>query len=198
MRAVRTGVLLLVCVACSATAHADTVVIDFEGLADQEVLAAQFQSSDVQFSDGMVALSGLVGGLLNEFDYPPASGDAVAINTADAMVIDFLRPVIHVAGRFTYAGGPLTLTGRSGVSDVVSASSGATENLASVGVPNDYIALDYAAGLTSLVIGGLPGITFTLDDLEVEFAAGTPMPEPTTTLLVGVALVAAARRWRAA
>lgn len=192
------GVAVAACLACSTWAQADTITIDFEGLTDFETIDTQYQASDVVFNGATALISGALGGSLNELDYPPHSGDTVASQLSGPMVIDFLRPVVRVAGFFTYTGGYLTLSGQDGTGDVASATSTGIGNLASsAGSPNERIELVFASGLSRLVIGD-GFVDFTLDDLEVEFADAVvnPMPEPSLTLLAGVALVAAARARR--
>ena len=188
------GAVLALCLAFSAAAQADTITIDFEGLGDYEGITTQYQSSDVVFTGATALVSGALGGTLNEIDFPPHSGDTVAFADLATLEVSFLRPVVRVVGYFTYSGGPVTLTGRVGGTDVASATS---TNVANLGAPaaNERIELADVTGFTSLFIAGAPDLQLTLDDLEITFgdAPANPMPEPSLTLLAGVALVAAAR-----
>lgn len=159
--------------------------IDFEGLADGTLLGLQFPG--LQFSNAAVLASGLS---LNEFEFPPRSGDKVASDDQGFMQLVFDVPVSSVAGYFTYSV-PLQLTASdAGGTVVASAVSSFSSNLLISGVagsaPNERITLSFASGITRLVIAGDPaGGSFVMDDLAV-----SPVPEPAGALLLMAGLVA--------
>lgn len=197
MTSLRRIVPAVVLIVCAASAHADTVLIDFDTLGDLDPVTTQYQTSDLVFDNALALVSGAVGGSLNEFDFPPASGDVV-VTTAfpGPLLIEFLRPVVRVSGRFTYGSGPLTLTGWSGLTSAVTGTSGASENLGTgSGTPNELIELVFAGGMTSLTVGDA-NAAFALDDLFVEFGAGTPVPEPGLALMLAVGAAGALRSRR--
>jgi len=58
----------------SLPAGAVTVGIDFESLAELEVVTTQFAAQDITFSNATTLVAG---SLLNEIDFPPTSGTHV-------------------------------------------------------------------------------------------------------------------------
>lgn len=167
--------------------------IDFEGLSDSTVLAAQIPG--LTFSNAMVLTSGIT---LNEFEFPPHSGSNVAIDDGAAMQIVFDSPVTLASAFFTYSV-PLTLTAFDGAGNVVTTvQSLFSSNLALSGVagssPNERIDVAAGAGavFSRLVIAGdTGGASFAVDDLSV-----TLVPEPSTlaSLLFGLVVLATRKR----
>src|SRR5690349_13625544 len=84
-------------------AHLGAAILDFEGLADGELITSQFPG--LTFSNS-VALQAGVG--LNEFEFPPVSGNTVISDDGGLISIMFATPVTSVSAYFTYLV-PLTL-----------------------------------------------------------------------------------------
>ena len=103
----------LVVVALHFPQSARATVIDFEGLADLEVVTSQF--SGLTFTNATVLTEGIS---LNEFEFPPRSGTNVVFDDFGAMVIDFAPLALEVSGFFTYFF-PLTMTAFDGSSTQV-------------------------------------------------------------------------------
>jgi len=195
--------VILFLAACPPLARATT--IDFESLADLEIVTNQF--SGVVFSNA-VALQSFTaaGGSLFDDDFPPASGVTVVSNgdqsaVGGSIVLDFTTPVTSVSGLFTYAG-PLTLTAFDAAAvQVAQVLSGFTENFVSSGnSPNELLQLAFATGITQLRIDVAPtSTTFTLDDLTFEPLVITAVPGPPSFGLIAagvLGIMAAARALR--
>lgn len=193
MPTLRRAVLALPLLLCAVCAHADTLTLDFEGLDDGSAVTTGL-SADVEFANTIALVAGLG---LNEIDFPPSTGVGVVApdGGAGTITITFARPVARLAGRFTYFES-LLLAAFDSSGEVASAQSLFTENLATgANAPNERIELVYAAGFSSVTIGSA-STPFTLDDLELEFAAVTQVPEPAVTLLLAAGAATAMRRRR--
>jgi hypothetical protein len=189
----RAAVLASLLLLAPTAAHALPIVIDFDELADLEIVGAHYEGLTFE---GAIALS--AGASLNDFDYPPHSGGNVIAGESGSITVQFATPVVGIGGFFTYAG-PLTLTGYDAAHNVVAtAVSLFASNLAlDVGsAPNEWIFLTAAGGITSVTIaGGGPDVAFTLDDLTV--SASVPEPGTLALCLCGVAgLIASRCRFR--
>lgn len=169
-------------------AHA--YVIDFEALADGAPVGLAYPG--VEFSNSTVIRSGVS---LNEFEFPPRSGQAVAFDVGGAMQISFAAPVDSFEGFVTYAT-QLVITAFDASNAVVTTSTTLFgSNLALSGVagslPNEQLLLSGGAIRRIEIAGSPAGGSFVLDDVTFRLAA-TPVPEPMSLLLCGAALVAAA------
>ncbi|MBI1928693.1 PEP-CTERM sorting domain-containing protein [Candidatus Poribacteria bacterium] len=171
------------------TQSAGAVLIDFEGLADSTPVTNQF--SGVIFSNATVLTAGIS---LNEFEFPPVSGVNVVFDDGGPIGGTFSTPALDISGFFTYTV-PLTLTAFDSVGNMVaSATSAFTSNLALSGdfgsSPNELLSVSYAGGISSFTISGDPfGVSFTLDDFAFT-PTSTPIPEPSSLLLVFAGLLA--------
>ena len=182
------AIALSTCLALSvpAAASAAPIFIDFEAFAEGEVPTGL----DVTFSNALVLTSGAIGGSLNDFDFPPRSDFNVAYDDAGPMTLQFLTPIVSFSGFFTY-NSQLTLTAFKDGVVVGIASSSATQNFVSAGgTGNELLSLFSAGGITSLeIFGSATGGSFVMDDIEFEAAQvtdPTPVPEPSTSLLLGL------------
>jgi hypothetical protein len=168
------------------------VVIDFEALADGEVLSTQYGS--LTFSNATALVAGIS---LNEFDFPPHSGSNVVFDDGGAMSIAFAAPILSFGGFFTY-GSPLTLTAfDAGHNAVATVSSAFLSNLGldAGAVPNEFLTVLWASGIYSVTIAGDPfGGSFTLDDATVTALETSTVPEPGTVVLMGIGLAVIAGR----
>jgi len=143
---------------------ADTIIA-FEGFPDGTVLAAQY--SGLIFSNAVILSAGIT---LNEFEFAPHSGIAVASDNGGAMTITFASPVQAFSGYFTYSV-PVTLQAfDSSNNQVATAVSRFSSNEAFSGVlgsrPNELLRAT-ASRIARVVITGLSGGTsFTVDDIS--------------------------------
>lgn len=160
--------------------------IDFESEADAAALGTQI--AGLSFSNAVVLASGLS---LNEFEFPPHSGEKVASDDGGPMQIVFAVPVSTASGFFTYALPLQLLAFDAGGAQVASAVSVFSNNLLLSGdagsAPNELITVSFVSGFTRIVItANAAGASFVVDDLTL-----TPVPEPLTTtlLLAGFALL---------
>lgn len=177
------------------SASAAPLLLDFESLSDGESVSSQF--AGMTFSNAATLTAGIS---LNEFDFPPHSGSNVVFDDGGAMLIQFTAPIFSFGGFFTYAA-PLTLTAfDAGHNAVTSVSSAFLSNLGldAGSVPNEFLTVLWASGISSVTIhGDAFGGSFTLDDATVTPLDTTTVPEPATLALVGIGLaLVAGRRMR--
>jgi hypothetical protein len=183
---------MLVCflgLALASLAQATSTVLDFESLADSEVLSNQV--AGISFVNATVLSAGLS---LNEFEFPPRSGAKVVTDDGGAIRIDFAIPVSAVGGYFTYLSALTFNAFDSGLHLVGSDTSDFSSNLAMSGdagsAPNEFLGVSFAAGISRILIqGDVTGGSFVLDDLTIASAGGGNVPEPNTLSLVFAALV---------
>jgi hypothetical protein len=179
---------------------AQAVIIDFEGFTDSTPLTTQLP--DLTFTNAAIISAGIT---LNQFEFPPRSGINVVFVDGGPLRIVFGTPQASVGGFFTYAA-PLTLTAfDDGNESVATATSAFLSNLALSGDPgssaNEFLAVAFNGGIRSVTVLGDPlGGSFALDDLTITPAPEhvTPVPEPSTLLLLvtGLASAMASRRVR--
>ena len=192
MKPVIRAVLLGLCVVLSApaAATASTIFIDFEGITEFDPPTA----AGVTFANALVLSAPVIGGSLNDFDFPPRSGFNVAFDAGGAITLDFATPVVSFEAFFTYVTG-LTLTAFNGVAVVDTAVSTTADNTTSAGgTPNELLSLASAGGITRIeILGSVGGGSFTVDDITAETAA-VVAPEPATLWLLGMGAAAMVRR----
>jgi PEP-CTERM motif len=167
-----------------ASAHADPITINFEGLDDLASIGALFPG--LTFSNATILTASLS---LNEFEFPPRSGSNVAFDDGGAMRIDFLAPVSAFGGYFTYLS-PIVLTAHDAAGNILGSSSSAfLVNLALSGDPgsasNEFLSLAFNNISYVTIVGDALGGSFTLDDLVFDTAAAS-VPEPGTLALVAL------------
>jgi len=159
--------ILFFCLFISLPAQAGLVT--FEGFSDSSSLTNEIPG--LTFSDATILTAGIS---LNEFDYPPYSGENVAAGLNGSIQVTFDNLMNDVSGYFTFAE-VLTLSvfdSNGGLLANTQSSTGS--NLGS----NEFIALS-ATGIRSLLITS--NSPFTLDDLSY-------VPEPSTFLLLVIGL----------
>lgn len=184
------AVLALGMSVASAPASATVVTYDFEGLADSTTIISQF--SGLTFSNTIALKAGFS---LNEFEFPPRSGDVVVSDDGGAINISFAAPVFSVGGYFTY-GSALTLQAFDSSNNLlgVAVASLFGSNLGLSGdtgsSSNELLSYaDIGGAIARVTItGDLLGGSFVMDDLRVD--NGNSVPEP-QTLLLALALLGA-------
>ena len=177
------AVLALGMTVATAPASATVVTYDFEGLADSTTIISQF--SGLTFSNTIALKAGFS---LNEFEFPPRSGDVVVSDDGGAINISFAAPVFSVGGYFTY-GSALTLQAFDSSNNLlgVAVASLFGSNLGLSGDPgsssNELLSYaDIGGAIARVTItGDLLGGSFVMDDLRVD--NGNSVPEPQTMLL---------------
>ena len=161
-------------------------VIDFESLSDAEIIGDQIES--LTFSNAVALSAGIS---LNEFDFPPVSGNIVASDFGGNLTIDFADPVSVFSAYFTYST-QLTLTAfDENLTQLDLLSSAFSSNLATSGyvgsLPNELLGFSAAGGIRRVVIAGLAdGGSFVLDDLTFEPRGVEPLPAPGGLMLWGL------------
>ena len=176
-----------------ALASPSPVVLDFEALADLEIVSGQFSPTTFVNGTALRASSSL-----NEFEFPPASGSSVVFDSGGPMTVSFDTPVTAVGGFFTYTT-RLTLEAfDAGHLSLGSVTSLFDNNLALSGelgsTPNEFLMLASLVGISSLTIRGSQfGESFVLDDLTIS-TNSVPEPQTLSLLLVGGLVIAGRRR----
>ena len=183
LRPVLSSVVLLV-VATPISLQAGAITLDFETfpdgtpIPDSTPLTTQFPG--LTFTNTTVITAGIT---LNEFEFPPHSGQNVAFDDSGPIAISFLWTTTVFSGYFTYAE-PLTLRAfDAGNNQVASASSAFSSNLALSGnpgsSPNELLSVAFAGGISQVTItGDALGGSFVMDDVSYN------APEPSTLVLL--------------
>lgn len=189
-------------------------ILTFEGLLDLEVVTNQFAGQNAEFTNATAAITFSGGGSLNEFLFPPVSGETVIGNDFDTdsdgfpdstgpMGITFISyPVESVSAYFTYADfnltGDLLTLWAFGPLDPLNPISTLTlsENIGG----STLLRFSGIGPIASLYIFGGTGSYFTVDDLDVgnRFVSpgSTVVPEPSTFALFALGLAAIVKRSR--
>lgn len=160
--------------------RADTLTIDFEGFPDSTSLTTQYPG--LTFTNATVITAGIS---LNEFEFPPHSGVNVVFDDGSPISVNFASPILSFSGFFTYAE-PLVLAAfDASSSQVGSAVSLFSSDLALSGdtgsSPNEFLSVSFAGGISSVTITGDPaGGSFVLDDVTYTSA----VPEPNSLVLL--------------
>ncbi|MBZ5726640.1 MAG: hypothetical protein LAP87_16770 [Acidobacteriia bacterium] len=159
------------------------ITLDFEGFPDSTSLTTQYPG--LTFTDATVITAGIS---LNELEFPPHSGSNVAFDDGGPIFIQFSHPTDLFDGYFTYTV-PLTILAFDASStQVASAVSSFSSNLALSGdagsSPNELLSVTFLGGISSVTISGDPaGGSFVMDDVTYT----TAVPEPRSS--VGICLV---------
>jgi hypothetical protein len=190
----------LVWLGCISIASAAVVTYGFDTFNDGASLTNQY--GGLNFSNAKVLKSGFS---LNEFAFPPHSGDGVVFDDGGPIVIEFNSPVQSVSGHFTYLEG-MTLTAYDSHDHLLAMANAAYfTNLADgTGDPgsaaNELLSIASAGDLIARVVirSADEGGSLVLDDLTT-ISSVTVLPEPGTLALVLSGLALTWRRktkWR--
>src|SRR6266850_1438169 len=125
-------------------ASADTVTIDFESLSDSTIIGSSYLANGVIFSGAAIVTAGFS---LNDAEFPPHSGNNVAIDATGPITLSFSTPISSFLGFFTYAQ-QLSLAGfNASNQSVATAASFFGSNFVSSGnAPNELLQLNFAGG----------------------------------------------------
>ena len=175
------------------TGVANATLIDFESLSDGTSVDNAY--SGITFSNSLVLSAGVS---LNEFEFPPFSGQNVAVDNGGAITIDFAVPIAQLSAYFTYLM-PVTMTAYDSAMNVVGSDiSDFLNNLALSGdagsLPNELFQVSYSSGISHIVLTGDPaGSSLVFDELTYIAAdngnSNGQIPEPSTLLLLGAGLL---------
>jgi hypothetical protein len=168
----------LVCLASgiaifSVSAVCFGTAISFEGLTDSASVGSAYSGLGVNFSSTTVLTAGIS---LNEFEFPPHSGNNVVFDDGGPLRGTFSTPVSFLSAYLTYMV-PVTLYAYDSSGSVIGSVSSASlaNTVSSGGTPNELLALSSAGGIQSFAfVGDTIGGSFTLDDFSFTPAGAVP------------------------
>lgn len=183
--------LLFACLASTAAFSFPLSVIDFENILSLTELTNEYPG--VNFTNASVITSAID---LNEFDFPPKSGQNVAMDFGGPVIITFDQPVNSFSAYFTYVTkiGLEFYDNSNTILGTVMSSVDNNTGLGGTAPPNELLQFTNAAGFLSVhITGSALGQSFVVDDIQL---GSTQVPEPGTfgLLLVACAGVAVYRR----
>jgi len=173
--------------ATALCASASSITLNFEGFPDSTILTNQYPN--IIFSNAIILSAGIS---LNEFEFPPHSGVNVVSDNGGPMSINFANPITSFSGYFTYDEALTIQAFSASNSQVASASSPFSNNMALSGdpgsSPNELLAVSFGSGISSITITGDPnGGSFVMDDVTITNGhAGSATPEPGSLLLLSL------------
>ncbi len=158
----------------------NAIILDFEDLQDLELVTNQYISDGVSFNN---AISLTAGFSLNEFDFPPHSGNVAIGDNFKPLELSFSSAANKISGYFTY-GSQLTFSAYDSLGGLIG-------EFINAGFDNfgmsELIELDFI-DVSSLVITGEWDGSFILDDLSFEVSSGS-VPEPSTLVLFSLGII---------
>jgi hypothetical protein len=183
--------IALLCAGAASSSQASSIVtIDFESLAEGDLVTSQFAVDRIVFGNLHVRTAGST---LNEFDFPPTSGVNVATGVgAGPAVVEFLSPARLFSVQLTTFG--TAVVEAYGAGNVLLDSRTVLDNLGSSTLVT-FMRSD--RDMTAIRIAGLSGDAFLLTIDDVVFA----IPEPSAFLVMAVGILpitAAIRRHKRA
>jgi hypothetical protein len=173
---------------------ADPIVIDFEGLADQEDVTNQFAGLGVVFNNGSVLSKST--GSLNWQNFPPYSGDKVIYDSPNGgqIRVDAVGLPWDLVGGYVTGNRVVTLRAYDAGGTLLGSDALPAANYTNAGTgysPNIFLSVA-AAGIAYATFDD-GGNTYTIDDFTFE-----PVPAPSALVgllgMAGMGLVIGVRR----
>ena len=185
---------------CFANQSAFANTINFDGLADMQVVGSNFQG--LTFSDTLALQAGIS---LNGLEFPPHSGDIAVTNTAGSLTIKFDDLITNFNAYFTYSN-PLSIFAYDSNSMLIgSIQSTYNNNLALSGDtgshPNDLLSFS-ADEIKSILVSssGATSFAFLMDDVSYTSApppiSSVPLPNSFVLILSTFAILSFAVRFK--
>jgi len=167
--------ILSLCLFCCFGA-ANAATFNFEDVPDLTLVNEFYSAQGIHFTN---AISLTAGFSLNEFDYPPSSGDVAIGDDFAPIEITFDNAVEDLSAYFTY-GSQLTFT-------AFDTSGGFLGSFINLGFDNlgssELISLSFS-GIGALKIAGDIDGTFIMDDLSYSLSPTSTVPAPSVLFLM--------------
>ena len=179
------ALLIVVLAMAPRLAYSSPTVLNFESLSDSQFVTNQFPN--LLFSNAIVLTAGIS---LNEFDFPPHSGQNVLSDFGGPISISFVSPVFTFSAFFTHAVS-VTIAGFDSSNNLLASSTSLlSSNLGSFA----FLQIASAAGISTVTItGDLGGFSYSMDDVTYNTQATVPEPSSWISLFAGIALLGFAR-----
>jgi hypothetical protein len=163
--------------ACLISTTASATTIDFESLPDGALNGNEYASLGVSQISGAIALTS--GFSLNEFDFPPASGQVVLGNasTGQSVALTFAQPVDNFSAWLTFGSAVTISSYNASGSLLYSFTTPVANNLGTTS------ALSIGTSAIDRVVFSSAG-DFILDDVHFDAKIVTSIPEPGTYKLM--------------
>jgi len=171
------------------------VTIDFESLANLEVVDNQFLALGADFNGSASVLSKSEGWLSD--DFPPHSGDKVIYDYPESTIkVDAVGTLWTMAGGYVTGNNNITLTAYDSADSVLGSDStgGANYMYSGTGIPPNKLLSVSAPGIAYVTFSD-SGCSYTIDDLTFT-PVHTPAPGGILLAGVGIGLVGWLRRHR--
>ena len=174
------------------------ITLDFEGFSESTFVNNLYSAQGAIFTNAQILTAAIS---LNEAEFPPFSGQNVALDALGPIRIDFSSLVGSFSAHFTY-GSRLQLSAFNIANvQVGSASSLFASNFVSSGnSPNELLQVVYATGIHHVLITGDPaGGSFVMDNAVFNTTIstlGSPEPGTAALCLIGLLGVTAMSRRR--
>ncbi len=178
--------LLSLAILTSISSKADIITLNFEGLPDGTPIGNTYAAQGALFMNATAITAGLS---LNEFEFPPRSGENVATDSGGPIDISFSALISSFSAYFTYTTPVDIIAFNSADQQVGQAISLFSANYVSSGnPPNELIQVAFASGIDHIVITGNPtGGSFVMDDVTFNNSVSAS-PEPGTLISLGIGL----------
>ncbi|TVZ41106.1 hypothetical protein P886_0445 [Alteromonadaceae bacterium 2753L.S.0a.02] len=173
--------ILLAAVGLAGSGSAMAMTVDFEDLPDLTSVGEFYASDGLHFSN---AISLTAGFSLNEFDYPPSSGNVAIGDDLAPMVINFDGLTNDISANFTYASQLSFSAYDLGGSLIGNYLHFNVDNLGT----SELISLPFT-DVSRLVVAGEWDGSYIMDDFNFSISNVSPVPLPGSFVLFSTALL---------